>query len=241
MKKILLIISLFISLFSSSQNQRHNGVNPNTTYTLIGINGPSGYTPLGVIRSDTVYINRSIRVLNAGLLVTPTLSGDSALLFSIVNGSAVLGQVFANTGNSGTTETDLYSFSVPANTLTADGESVNAWYGGTFTDLTATVTLKAYFGATTIFNTGSLTVSAAGGWKVEIDVIRSGTTTARAIVSASTPGASTAVYTTQTDITSLDFTGAITIRITGTAGGGTGGSNDILLTQSKIAKVGIAQ
>lgn len=134
---------------------------------------------------------------------------------------------YTDANNSGTAETDLYSYTTPASTLAVDGSKVTASYVGTFNDITATTQLQIYFASTVIGNTGVLTVSSTGAWTAEVKIVRTSSTTARASVNISTPGASTAVYTSETDLTGLTLTGTNILKITGTAGGASGGSNDI--------------
>jgi hypothetical protein len=135
---------------------------------------------------------------------------------------------FITTVDNGTTvETDLYTYTTKANTLSANGEKIEAWYSGTFNDLMATSQLKIYFAGTAIGDTGALTVSAVGGWSCNVLVIRTSSTTARAVVTVNTPGASTALYTSQTDLTGLTLSGTNIIKITGTAAGASGGTGDI--------------
>lgn len=135
---------------------------------------------------------------------------------------------FITTVDNGTTvETDLFTYTTKANTLAANGEKIEAWYSGTFNDLTATSQLKIYFAGTAIGDTGALTVSAVGGWSCNVLVIRTSSTTARTVVTVNTPGASTALYTSQTDLTGLTLSGTNIIKITGTAAGASGGTGDI--------------
>jgi hypothetical protein len=140
---------------------------------------------------------------------------------------------YTDANNSGTGETDLYSYTTPASTLANDGAKLTAKYSGTFNDATATGTIKVYFAGTAIGNTGALTVSSTGTWTVEVLIIRTSSTTARCSVEILTPTCSTTIYTNETDLTSLTLSGTNIIKITGTAGGGGGGSNDI------TAKIGI--
>ena len=74
---------------------------------------------------------------------------------------------------------------------------------GTLNDVTATAQLQFYYGGSSVGNTGALTVSATGGWNADVMVIRTSSTTVRTVVTVNTPGASTALYTTQTDVTGL--------------------------------------
>lgn len=139
----------------------------------------------------------------------------------------VLQDFTTDVNNTGTGETDLYTYTIPADVVSATGSKIESSYGGTFNDITSTPRLKVYFAGTSIFDSGVLTISATGAWNVETMLIRTGTTTARVVVTVSTPGASTTVYTTQTDLTGQDFTITNIIKITGTATGAGGGSSDI--------------
>lgn len=139
----------------------------------------------------------------------------------------VVADFSADAQNGTTVETDLYSYTTPTNTLVDDGEKITFTYTGKFNDATSTAQLKIYFGGTVIGNTGALTVSSIGAWVVSGYIIKTSSTTARASINVSTPGTSTANYTEQTDLTGLTFTNTNIIKITGTAAGASGGSNDI--------------
>jgi len=129
--------------------------------------------------------------------------------------------------NSGTGETDLYTYTTKASTLGANGEKIKALFSGTFNDVTATNQLKVYFAGTAIADTGALTISATGSWVVEVLIIRVSSTVVRYSVNISTTGASTAAYASSGELTSLTLSNTNIIKITGTAAGATGGSSDI--------------
>lgn len=170
---------------------------------------------------------------------TATLGNDS-ITETYLKGK-VIGQVplqlkdfYADVNNVSTTETDLLTYTTVANRLNATGEKIIASYGGTMNDVTASSQLKAYFAGTNIADTGALTMSVTGAWVINVSIIRTGTTTARAMVNISTPGASTAAYTKYTALTGLNFTTTNIIKITGTAAGATGGNDDITGTYGNI-------
>lgn len=161
--------------------------------------------------------------------------------FYETNGSPLrygIGGIIANftstVDNATTVETDLYTYTTKVRTLNSVGEAIEAIYSGVFNDLTATSQLRVYFAGTSIADTGALTVSATGGWQCNVFIIRTDTDKARAVVTINTPGASTALYTSQTDLTGLTFTNTNIIKITGQAGGATGGSSDI---QAKLGEI----
>jgi len=141
---------------------------------------------------------------------------------------------YADVNNVSTTETDLLTYTTVANRLNATGEKIISNFSGTFNDVTASSQLKLYFAGNLIGDTGTLTMSVTGAWVTTVSIIRTGTTTARAIVNISTPSASTASYTKYTSLTGVTFTGTNIVKITGTAGGATGGNDDITATYGNI-------
>lgn len=146
----------------------------------------------------------------------------------------VIYDAYADVSNSGTSETDLDTYTTPASTLAADGEKLYFNYTVNLTDITATAAIKMYFGGTAIASTGALTVSATGALIVSGWLIRTSSTTVRASVNISSPTASTAVYTAETDVTGLTLSGTNILKITGTAGGAGGGTGDIVFKLGSI-------
>lgn len=140
---------------------------------------------------------------------------------------------FADAGNSGTTETDLYSNTLTANRLEVNGDKINSYCGGIFVgSATATRQVKVYFGGTAILDTGALSVSSASSWTCYIDIIRVNSTTVRYMVTLSTQGATPTVYTSVGELTGLTLSNTQILKITGTAAGTGAASNDI------VAKLG---
>jgi hypothetical protein len=131
-------------------------------------------------------------------------------------------------GNTGTTETDLFSGSVPGTTLVSDGDKVVARYAGTFVNSGSSKRLRVYFGGTLIFDTGALTVSAAASWDVQALIIRESSTVVRCTTTAILTGASTGNFANYIRVTGLTLSGANTLKITGTASGGGAATNDIV-------------
>lgn len=109
---------------------------------------------------------------------------DTADLRSIVNtlvrdiNSGVAGLLYVNgtsTANSGTAEATIYSYTVPANYLSANGQSIRA---KCFVATAATAddkTLLLYFGSQSI--TSSLAANNAGGGWLEMVITRTGAAT----------------------------------------------------------------
>lgn len=141
--------------------------------------------------------------------------------------SYTIDKQYSSVGNSGTSETDLFTKTISANTLTVNGQSIDFKIDGLFNDATSTANLKVYFGGTSFGSTGALTVSVTSGWIAKGWIIRTGSSTAHAVVEYSTPGTTTTSVATYLDLTGLDFTTTNVFKITGQAGGAGGGTDDI--------------
>lgn len=134
--------------------------------------------------------------------------------------------------NTGTSETDLYTYTTKANTFVTDGEKIIAEFAGSQTgSATATRTIQLYFGGTPIFNSSTFTtgVAATGGdWHVRVTMIRTTSSTLNVIVdfTANFAGTGFAISDFST-VTGVTFTGTNIFKITGQAGGTGAGSNQI--------------
>lgn len=133
----------------------------------------------------------------------------------------------ADVNNSGTSETDIQTYTTKASTLGATGEKLTFDYTMTLNDATATAQIKVLFAGTSIGDTGALTVNSTGVVVIRGWIVRTGASTARASVNISSPTTSSTVYTAETDLTGLTFTNTNILKTTATAGGGGGGSSDI--------------
>lgn len=93
-------------------------------------------------------------------------------------GSRNLDTNTSTVSNSGTGEDDLYRFSVPASTLSTNGNSIEAKFSGSLGNSGANKTIKAYFGTTLIFNSGTFIISSGTNfWTMNVQVIRTGAAT----------------------------------------------------------------
>jgi hypothetical protein len=183
-----------------------------------GVTSISGETgPAILIQGGTAM---SVSVTSSNTLTAEVIPSSTAL-------PNVLTEFYSPVNNTSTTETDLFSYTVPSNKLGVDGQKIVFETSGTFNDVTATNQLRVYFGATEIFNTGGLTVSSTGGWSCRTVIIRSSSTTAIATTTFNSSFGSATSLVTINDLVGQDFTTTNVFKITGTASGATGGSNDI--------------
>lgn len=97
---------------------------------------------------------------------------------------------YADVGNVGTGEDDLYSDTLPAGLLAANGDKIRAFYAGYWVDHASnTRNLRAYFGGTQFWTTSAY-VSNPGynaAFSVNVEVIRVSSTTIRCSVNGAVP------------------------------------------------------
>ena len=126
--------------------------------------------------------------------------------------------VFSNatqTGAGGTVETDLRSDTVPANTLTTDGDIlVIRAFGNTSSDVSFGKRLHWYWGGVDVIDTTTQGWHSRG-WQLHVIIIRTGTTS-QDMHAHFNPGATGTVNEIGTFATgSADLTTAVTTKITG--------------------------
>ncbi len=165
-----------------------------------------------------------------GSLEVPT---KNAVYDKIQTLSYALFSYIADAGNVTTGETDLYTDSIPANTLATNKDKLEARYAGIFVSSgTATRQLKCYFAGTVIFDSGALSISLSASWSMSVMIIRVSSTVIRALVELNTTGASAGVYANVQEVTGLTLSNANILKITGQASGVGAATNDI------VAKLG---
>lgn len=146
-----------------------------------------------------------------------------------LGGYTTLDVDYTDGGNSGTTETDLFTYTVVANELSTNGDRLEAQWSGTFVSSgTATRQLRAYFGGTLIFDTGTLSISTSAAWDIYTTITRVSATVVRYAVSMTTQGAALAAYTASGEVTGLTLSSSNVFKLTGTAAGVGAASDDIV-------------
>jgi hypothetical protein len=169
--------------------------------------------------------------IQGGTAISVTPTTNTATIEVVPSSSALhhtLDAVYLTAANSGTSETDLYSYNIPSNTLAIDGRTVNFEVDGEFSDNTITAQLKLYFGGNVTLNTGAVSVSTAfTAWRLKGYIIRTSSTTAHVTYELHAPGLATPVFVGYNNLTSLDFTIGNIIKITAQAAGGSAGNGDI--------------
>lgn len=147
-----------------------------------------------LIRDASAIANRKATLANIGI---PILSSTN------------LGSQVSQVGNVGSGEDDLWSITIPANTLNTNGQAVRFYASGSIAS-GKTCNVKYYFGGSS-FNPGGSTVGPAT-WTLEGEIIRTGASSQKILVKAfnftNTPacGFNTAAAT---------LSGSVTLKITG--------------------------
>lgn len=119
-------------------------------------------------------------------------------------------------GNVGAGEDDLMTYAVPANVLATNKDYIEIQAEGTFATSLNNKQLKAYFGATAIFDSGSLAITTQTDWTLRCTIIRTAATTQRANCFLNTSNATLSSYAKVTTPTET-LSGAVTFKTTGTA------------------------
>lgn len=159
---------------------------------------------------------------------------SSALDWVWKENNSVLAQSTTTVGNSGTTETDLYSYSVPANTLRQNGESLDFWFGGTFLGhATATRQLRVKLGATTIYDSTAQNNTTNYEFSVRGTIIRVSNTSQKCITVLNSTQAQLFVFADYATAAET-LSGALTLKLTGQAGGVGAATNDIKFELGRV-------
>lgn len=142
------------------------------------------------------------------------------------------GQLNVQLGSQGngadTTEDTLYTFSLPASSLSRTGQGVRVRARGTFAANGDNKTVRLYFGSSVVLSSGTLTSNNLA-WESELWVAKNGASTQLASGEFLVPGADDIQLNgagTETD------TGAITIKLTGQAG--SANANDIVCNMFSV-------
>ena len=130
--------------------------------------------------SPTVSALTATGTIGAALIAT-----DAALVgMGTGSGDAVVGGAYnTQTGTSATgadtTETDLWTVSLPASSLSANKKGIHVRTWGTVAANGNTKTLRLYFGATVVLTV--VTTASGAAWDLDMQVIRTSATTQHAI------------------------------------------------------------
>ncbi len=147
--------------------------------------------------------------------------------------AAVGGKVYDNvttTGNVGTGEDTLVSYSLPASLLGLDNQSITIKAAGTFANNSNNKRVRLNYGGQVVFDTGILSVTTGTDWSLEVTIKRTSGTTAQKNIGVFTSNAVGATQVVDYTATTINVAAAQTLTITGEATA----DNDIVHQFSEI-------
>lgn len=137
-----------------------------------------------------------------------------------------LNTVIVSTGNVTTGEDQLFSYTLEANRLQVDGESVAGRFSGIVANNGNTKTIRLKFGATTIATRTTTTPTIGQGWTMDWQCFRTGATSQRCNITFSgSDGVASSYYT----VAGETLSGTVDIVLTGDATA----TDDIIMHTSK--------
>lgn len=136
---------------------------------------------------------------------------------------------YADVGNVGTGEDDLYSDTIAAGQLAANGDKIVAQYALAFvSSATATRRVRAYFGGTSVFDSGALTFGSTGASDVWLTIIRESASVVRCIAEFVATGLTLQPIAIYTRVTGLTLANTQVLKVTGEAAGVGAATDDVL-------------
>jgi len=163
-----------------------------------------------------------------------TLSGGNLTITTAYQRKSLFDH-FADAGNVGTGEDDLYSDTIAAGQLANNGEKIEAQYNlAIVSSATATRQIKAYFGGTLILDTTALTFGSAGACNIWITIIRESSSVVRCMVEFAASGLTLQPISTYTRITGLTLANTQILKITGEAAGVGAATDDIVAKMGSV-------
>ena len=153
-----------------------------------------------------------------------TLAGNGSGAVSV---GGMLSVQYTDTGNAGTGEDDLHTYTFPASSMVTTGRGVRYTGSGTFPNNANTKTLKVYFGAS--MQTVTLPTNEAGDWHFEATVVRTGASAQRYVIKSTYVTSGSNTFIAQGDLTQTE-SGTIAIKTTGEATS----NNDIVQKFSSV-------
>lgn len=206
------------------------------TQVLIG--DGTGFTAAS-LSGDVTMTNAGVVTLAANSVVTADITDANVTTAKIADGAATLAKLgstgklasaYADSGTpASTVETTLFTTTLAASQLAADGESVRMTAHGTTAANANTKTLKVYLGTNAIAQNSTTTAPNGKNWKIVADVTRSGATSSVEHVSIEFDGVAAEIDASKVGAT---WSSANVFSVTGT--NGTSAANDIVLKQAIV-------
>lgn len=174
-----------------------------TTNTRVGIGAAPG--------AFTLDINGNTRIRVGGSVLSLIMGTGTG--FSTAPGTANVDT--AQVANSTTTETTLSTYTLLANSLSANGKGIFYYHWGTINGTAGTKTIRGYFGATVVISR-AISATSAGDYLMAVRVFRTGATAQIAVGIVWMNDTLSADFGTPTVSTPAEtLSGNVTIKVTG--------------------------
>jgi lysophospholipase L1-like esterase len=187
--------------------------------------------------AQNAFANGNFLVMNQGAGFTGLKQRGVATDDGLVTPSLfkTVASFYSNSGNTNTTESYLYSSSIPYTAWPVSGASFTADYGLSIVNSTSTKQVRLYLGTNMVFDSGTLTISASSAMNIRANFTRVTSSSYQYTVTANTTGASTGTYASSGSVVATDIQAPNTLLLTGAAAGVGAASNDI------IARIGVVR
>lgn len=164
---------------------------------------------------------RKFEVAGSVAIKAGSSSGQLARVGGVLNTNTT------QTGNITTGEDTIFTYTVPANVLATDKDTIVLTVTGTYANTANNKQVRIKFGGTTIVDVTD-TSSSSGNWSARVEIIRTGTSTQKCsgIFISSTGSNDTSFYTTAGETLS----GTVVLLVTGEATA----TNDIVFEMGKV-------
>lgn len=212
---------------------------PSALLTIGTAGSLTGTLSLAGVTSGTVTVTPA-SAAGTWTLTLPTTGGtDKYFLQTNGSGTSTWAAVtrtlfdhYADAGNIGAGEDDLYSDTIAASQLGANGDKLEAYYSVVAISGVGTRRVKVYFGGTAIYDSGANIYATNQDMDIRVHIIRESSTVVRATVTASTTNSPAAPYAQYTRITGLTLSNTSVLKITGESGDAT--NDDIVAKHSSV-------
>lgn len=147
--------------------------------------------------------------VTAGSYSNPTVSVDAKGRITTISsggGAASLGEVYTDSQNSGGSLTGLYEILIPAGTMLADGDKVEAVFGGQLNTPGNAKTVSFQFNTASVGFNGTIN----GSFVLKAEVIRTSSSTARATISCTMANATSCNV---ASYTAINFAATVPIKL----------------------------
>jgi len=161
-----------------------NGLTGSIYLTSGAVAGGNIFLTLSTTSTAINFVNSTgvgiLAALERGKVITR--AGLSSATFAALGGTLAVFNTDAS--SSGVGETDLYTYTLPANTLGTDQDYIEFWFEGTYgNEATHLRTVRLYFGGTLLTTALTATVTIAGvPWSYRGRIIRVGNTAQRMFI-----------------------------------------------------------